>query len=255
MAAERVCSRLSGHEVRVRVTPGTALVNPATGRVVYTPPEGEPRLRQLLDHWARFLNTPSELDPLIRMAVGHYQFEAIHPFADGNGRTGRILNSLFLIQEGLLTLPVLYLSRYVIARKAEYHERLLRVTSDAEWEPWILYMLRAVAETAAWTTAKIAGVRALMDAIAARVRERQPGAYSHELIALVFEQPYCRIQSVVDAGLAQRQAASRQLKQLVGAGVLQELKVGRDKLFLNPRLMRMLTSDDNQWEPFPTDEQ
>ena len=251
VTAEQVCSRLAGHEVRVRSSSGTTLLNPATREVVYTPPVGEAHLRDLLDRWARFLNTPLELDPLIRMAVGHYQFEAIHPFVDGNGRTGRILNSLFLIQENLLSLPVLYLSRYIIAHKTEYYDRLLRVTSEAAWEPWILYMLRAVEETATWTTTKIAGIRALMEATARHVRERQPNAYSHELIVLIFEQPYCRIQSVVDAGLAQRQAASQRLKQLVSIGVLEELKVGRDKLFLNPRLMRMLTGDDNHPEAFP----
>src|SRR5204863_504603 len=124
-----------------------------------TPPEGEALLRDLLANWERFLHGEESLDPLIRMAVAHYQFEAIHPFMDGNGRTGRILNSLFLVEKGLLPFPILYLSRYIIAHKADYYRLLLAVTSDAAWEAWILYVLRGVEETAAWTTGKIGAVR------------------------------------------------------------------------------------------------
>ncbi|BAM02737.1 Fic family protein [Phycisphaera mikurensis] len=249
--AEAVCGRIRGVETRVRPMAGTTLANPATGEVVYTPPEGEDRLRRMLAAWERYPNEPSELDPLIRMAAGHHQFEAIHPFHDGNGRTGRILNSLFLIQEELLTLPVLYLSRYIIAHKAEYYGLLLEVTRSAAWEPWILYMLRGVEETAIWTTAKIGGIRRLFDETVEHVRATVPRTYRHELIVLLFEQPYLRIQNLFEAGIAQRQAASRQLRQLVDAGVLREVEAGREKLFLNPRLMRLLTSDSNGWTPFP----
>ena len=114
----------------VRRVPGVALANSASGKIIYTPPEGELRLRDLLGNWERFLNEPGEIDPLLRLAVGHYQFEAIHPFTDGNGRTGRVLNSLYLIQEGLLTLPILYLSRYIIQNRTEYYRRLLAVTRE-----------------------------------------------------------------------------------------------------------------------------
>jgi len=146
--AERICTRIKGVEMGIRRVPGTALGNPTTGDVVYTPPEGEPRIRELLANWERFLNEPSELDPLLRMAVAHYQFEAIHPFTDGNGRTGRILNNLYLVQEGLLSLPILYLSRAILHRRGDYYRLLRAVTSDAAWEEWLLCLLTCVEESA-----------------------------------------------------------------------------------------------------------
>ena len=136
-----VCTKIKGNEMRVRRVPGTALAREQSRRtpqVIYTPPEGEQLLRKLLANWERFLHEETEIDPLVRMAVGHYQFEAIHPFTDGNGRTGRVLNSLFLIYEGLLTLPILYLSRYIIENRVDYYRLLLEVTRDAVWEPWVL---------------------------------------------------------------------------------------------------------------------
>ena len=125
----------------VRATPGTALVNEANGQVIYTPPEGNALLRDQLANWERYLHDALDVDPLVRMAVTHYQFEAIHPFSDGNGRTGRVLNLLFLVEQGLLSIPVLYLSQHIIKHKADYYRLLLEVTTDAAWEPWILYML------------------------------------------------------------------------------------------------------------------
>ena len=242
--AVAVCRALLGVEIDVRRVPGTALRNAATGKVVYTPPEGEAHLRSLMANWERFLHDAEELDPLIRMAVAHYQFEAIHPFADGNGRTGRILNLLFLVEQGLLELPVLYLSRAIIARKADYYRLLLAVTTENAWEDWILFMLSAVNETAHWTTDRIRSIRQLMDATAEQVRREAFGAYSRELVELVFVQPYCRIRNVVDAGIARRQTAAVYLKQLADIGVLTEVQAGREKLFINPRLMRLLTEED-----------
>src|SRR5688572_4779166 len=157
-----VCSILRGTETQVRKVPGTALLNHATGERVYTPPEGEDLLRRLLANWERFLHDRDDLDPLVRMAVGHYQFEAIHPFEDGNGRTGRILNLLFLVEQGLLGLPVLYLSRAIIRTKADYYRLLLEVTMKDAWDPWVRYMLDAVAETAGWTLGKVRAIRALV---------------------------------------------------------------------------------------------
>jgi Fic family protein len=241
--AELVCTRIRGIEMMVRRVPGTALATSATRQVIYTPPAGESVLRDLLANWERFLHEATDLDPLIRMAAGHYQFEAIHPFTDGNGRTGRILNNLFLIQAELLTLPILYLSRSIIARKADYYRLLLSVTRDDAWEPWLLYMLEAVAETATWTTEKIAAIRALADHTAQFVRARLPKIYTRELVDLLFEQPYCRIANVERKGLAKRQTASRYLKLLVEIGVLEERQVGREKLFVHPKLMGLLTQD------------
>ena len=231
-------------DIDIRNTPGTTLMNDATGERIYTPPEGEALIRYKLANWERFLHEATELDPLIRMAVGHYQFEAIHPFADGNGRTGRVLNLLYLVDQGLLDTPVLYLSRAIIANKADYYRLLLAVTRDENkekaWEDWLLYMLRAVAETARWTTDRIRAIRSLLQDMADKMRQEAPQTYSRELAELIFEQPYCRIGNLVDAGLAHRQTASTHLKKLCEIGILREEKAGREKLFINPHLLAVL---------------
>jgi len=248
--AERICTRIKAIEMSLRKVPGTAIGNTSTGEVIYTPPVGVDLLRELLSNWERFLHDQDDLDPLVRMAVAHYQFEAIHPFADGNGRTGRILNSLFLVERGLLDSPVLYLSRYIIEHKAEYYSRLLGVTRDRAWEPWLLYMLTAVAETSRWTLSKLEAIRALHQATREHVQAGLPKAYSAELVECLFVRPYCRISNLVDAGIAQRQAAARYLQQLVGIGVLEEEKRGREKLFLNTRLLELLSTERNDFEGF-----
>lgn len=248
--AEQVCTRIKGVEMQVRRVPGTALANQATGEIIYTPPVGEDLLRTKLANWERYLHEAHDVDPLIRMAVGHYQFEAIHPFTDGNGRTGRVLNSLYLIQEELLTLPILYLSRYIIKNKTDYYRLLLGVTRDGEWEPWLIYLLQGVEETARWTTAKISAIRTLSKLTIAHVKQAAPKIYSHELVDLIFDLPYCRIQNVVDKGIGGRQAASRYLKQLDEIGVLKEMPVGREKLFIHPKLLQLLTRDENTVTPY-----
>jgi Fic family protein len=247
--AEEVCTRIKGVEMRVRRVPGTALARD-TGEIVYTPPEGEDLLRTLLANWERFLHETQDVDPLVRLAVGHYQFEAIHPFTDGNGRTGRVLNSLYLIHENLLTLPILYLSRYIIEFKAEYYRLLQAVTCEHVWEEWILFILQGIETTAEWTMAKIEAIRQLAQHTAEYVRHARPKIYSRELVDLIFELPYCRIQNVVDAKLVERQAAARYLKQLAEAGVLEELPVGREKLFIHPKLMKLLTRESNKFTPY-----
>ena len=244
--AEQVCTIIKGVEMKVRRIPGIALGNHNTGEFVYTPPAGEDLLRSLLANWERFLHEERDLDPLIRMAVGHYQFEAIHPFTDGNGRTGRVLNSLFLIQENLLTLPILYLSRYIIQHRADYYRLLLNVTREQAWEEWVLYILKGVEETATWTTAKIAAIRTLSAHTVETVRSRLPKIYSQELVNLIFERPYCRIPDLIEARIAERQTASRYLKQLVEIGVLEEKTVGREKLFLHPKFLTLLVRDSNE---------
>jgi len=245
--AERVCSLIMGKTMRVRTVPGTAIAR-GSGAVVYTPPQGERLLRDLLADWERFLHERTDLDPLVRMAAAHYQFEAIHPFMDGNGRTGRILNVLFLIEEGLLTLPILYLSRSIMRRKAEYYRLLLAVTREGAWEEWLLYMLRGVEETATWTLGKIAAIRTAFEETAKKIREERPKIYSRELVDVVFEQPYCRIGNVVEAGLARRETASRHLKELVKIGVLREQKAGRERLFVNVKLMELLVGEEDKAE-------
>jgi Fic family protein len=248
--AEEVCSKIKGTAMTVRRVPGTTLANERTQEIIYTPPVGEHHLRDLLANWERFLHEQVELDPLIRLAVAHYQFEAIHPFTDGNGRTGRVLNSLFMIQSGLLTLPILYLSRHIIQWKADYYRLLLGVTRDEAWEPWIVFILRGIAETARWTTGKIAAIRQLQECCIAHVRQQLPKIYSRELVDAVFEFPYCRISNLVDRGIAKRQTASAYLKELVRIGVLEEKQAGKERLFINPRLLLLLTRETNQSAPY-----
>ncbi|MDP3245037.1 MAG: Fic family protein, partial [bacterium] len=202
--AECVCSEIKGLTMAVRRVPGTALASEHSGAVIYTPPVGEDLLRTLLSNWERFLHEATDLDPLVRMAAAHYQFEAIHPFTDGNGRTGRVLNSLFLIQENLLTLPILYLSRYIIAHKADYYRLLREVTRSGAWEEWIIFILRGVEETARWTTGKIAAIRLLQEQTVEHVKKNAPRIYSRELVEIVFEKPYCRIQNLIDENIAAR---------------------------------------------------
>ena len=245
-----ICRTIKGVDLDIRRTPGTQLANDRTGEVIYTPPEGEARLRDLLADWERFLHNEDTLDPLVRMAVGHYQFEAIHPFIDGNGRAGRVLNILYLIQQDLLGLPILYLSRHLIAHKADYYRLLLDVTRSQAWQPWLLFMLQAVEATSQWTSAKIAAIRSLAEHTTEHVRKRLPKIYSRELVEVVFEQPYCRIANLVDKGIAQRQAASRYLKDLVALGLLREMQLGKEKLFIHPKLMQLLSRDANTYTPY-----
>lgn len=242
-----VCQKIRNIADGIRKTPGTKIVNQQTGEIIYTPPDGETVIREKLSNWEKFLNNAQDVDALIRLAVMHYQFEAIHPFSDGNGRTGRILNILFLIQEDLLKIPVLYLSRYILQNKSDYYERLRCVTELGEWEQWILFMLEGINETAAWTAAKIRTIRDLIQHTGEFVRTELPAIYSHELIEMIFVQPYARISNLTEAGIAKRQTASLYLKQLCGIGVLREIKAGREKLFIHPKLMSLLKSNDNSF--------
>lgn len=236
-----VCRTIMGVDIDIRKTPGTKLENKLTDEVVYTPPEGEALLRDKLANWERFIHDATDIDPLIRMAVMHYQFEAIHPFTDGNGRTGRVLNILYLVEKGILDIPVLYLSRYIMMHKAAYYRLLLEVTARGAWEEWILYMLRALKETAEWTTAKTRAIKKLHEETVQTVRNADASLYKRELVDLIFLQPYSRIANVVEAGLAERKTASVYLKKLAEIGVLEERKFGREKLFVNPRFLQLLT--------------
>lgn len=240
-SAIKICTTLRAVETDVRKTPGTVLRD-QNMKVVYTPPEGEEVIRDLLSNWEKFLHERDELDPLVKMAISHYQFESIHPFPDGNGRTGRILNILFLIEAGLLSLPILYLSRFILAQRSDYYSLLRGVTERGEWEKWILFMLEAVENTAVWTRKKIAIIRALVENTAVVIREKLPKIYSWELVQVLFAQPYCRIENLVEAGIAKRQTASVYLKQLVAMGILEEVNAGREKLYINTRLLQEMNS-------------
>ncbi len=245
--ALEICSRIKSVQMDIRKVPATTLSNQATGEVIYTPPVGEQIIRTLLGNWEAFLHTDDETDPLIKMAISHYQFEAIHPFTDGNGRTGRILNILYLIEQEMLSLPILYLSRYIVQNKQDYYRLLLGVTTNQDWENWIIFMLKAVEATASWTTGKIAAVRELIEHTTDYVRSQLPQIYSYELISVIFEQPYSRIQNLVDQDIAKRQTASTYLKHLSDIGVLHEIRAGKEKLFVHPKLIQLLTQDSNKF--------
>lgn len=250
--AVRVCRTLRNVEIDIRDVPGTVIADGTTGNIIYTPPEGESLIREKMANWEKYINEAKEIDPLIRLALMHYQFEAIHPFTDGNGRTGRILNILFLVQENLLEIPVLFLSRYIIKHRSEYYRLLHGVTEKGEWEAWILYMLDALEKTSAWTVAKINSVSELLEHTCKYVRTRLPKIYSRELVEMIFTQPYCRIGNLVEANIAKRQTASNYLKALAEIGVLVEHKVGREKLFLHPRFLNLLTGDSNDFQDYQT---
>ncbi len=248
--AIEICSVLRGVEMEIRRVPGTSLVNETTGEIVYTPPAGDERIRELMKNWEDFLHGNDEIDPLIRMAVLHYQFEAIHPFTDGNGRTGRILNVLYLVRKRMLSSPILYLSGFIIRNKADYYSLLRGVTADGRWEDWIVYILKGIEETCQWTIDKIEAIRGLMDFSTAYIRDRAPHLPVHELVELLFLQTHCRIGDVVDRGIAKRQTASVYLKTLVEIGVLLETSTGREKLFLHAALIDLLKSNDNSFDPY-----
>jgi Fic family protein len=233
-----VCSALRGERIEFRsVSEQVAIGNPATGAITYTPPRGGPLLLEKLRNLEVYLIGDAGFDPLVRMAIAHYQFEAIHPFVDGNGRTGRILNILFLLHADLLEIPVLYLSRYIIQHKSDYYRLLREVTEGGCWEPWVLYLLRGVEETADWTTKRIRAIRDLFEMTIERCRTAAPKVYSKELVELVFRQPYCRIGFVVEAGIAKRQTASVYLQELERIGVLVSEKRGRETIYKHPALL------------------
>jgi len=230
------------------IAPHGRLLSEAT----FIPPPVE-EMKEALGQWEHYLHSDDETPDLIRLAFVHYQFEAIHPFTDGNGRTGRVINSLFLVERGLLDQPILYLSRYIIAHKQDYYRLLLEVTREGAWEAWILYMLRGIEDTARWTVDRIAAVRDLTVQVTEHLRREHPKLYDRDLVDVIFEQPYCRIRNVVQRGLGTRQSASRYLHGLVDAGVLREVRAGREKLFVNPRLLSLLTGDDIRTEERPRD--
>jgi Fic family protein len=184
------------------------------------------------------------MDPLVRMAAAHYQFEAIHPFADGNGRTGRILNVLMLVDAGLLRQPLMYLSRYIIETKSEYYRLLLAVTVEDAWEEWILYVLNGVERSSRETVQKIGAIRALQEDFVSRARAASRGGANAEFQSVLFEQPYCRIATVMARCNVSRPTATSWLSALADADLLADIKVGRDRLFVNREFVELLTRRD-----------
>ena len=235
-----ICSTIKGREMKIRAVPGTRIGNPSTGEVTYSPPEGRDVIAEKMAEWERFVHADDGLDSLVRMAAAHYQFEAIHPFADGNGRTGRILNVLMLVDAGLLRFPVLYLSRYIIDTKNDYYRLLLAVTAESAWEEWVLYLLAAIEQTSRYTLRKVTAIRALQEDFNKRARAVSKGGGDSEFQSVLFEQPYCRINTVVDRCGVSRPTASSWLSALAENGLLQDVKIGRDRLFINREFLQLL---------------
>lgn len=236
---EELFQQIKQSNAGVRKTLGTKLATSA-GKVIYTPPEGESLLRDKLANLERFIYAEDGIDPLVKLAVVHYQFEAIHPFTDGNGRAGRILNILFLVEQGLLDIPVLYLSRYIIKNKKAYYSGIRGITEQGDWESWILYMLEAIEQTARETRENILAIRDLMNADIEKVKAELPKIYSKDLLEMLYHQPYCKIRFLEEAGIARRQTASHYLKELSRVGVLDSFKFGREIYYLNEKFLDLL---------------
>ena len=233
---------IKANSAGIRKTPGTKIAT-STGKTLYMPPEGENIIRDKLRNLEEFIHDDKyDIDPLIKLALIHYQFEAIHPFTDGNGRTGRIINILYLILTGLLDLPVLYLSKYIIENKDQYYQLLRNVTTKNAWEPWIEYVLDGIEATAIYTEEIIIHIRKLLDDTIEKAKSGLPKrVYSKELIELLFVQPYCKVKQLVDAGIAKRQTAAEYLRELEKIGILRSKKVGTTKLYLNIKLYDLLS--------------
>jgi Fic family protein len=236
---ESIVSILLDEPIGVRST-GVHIGNRVRGDVIYRPPLGEDLLRDKLTGLNAYIDQEDDTDPLIKLAAIHYQFEAIHPFHDGNGRTGRILNILYLLQAGLLELPVLYLSRYVIDHKRDYYRLLRHVTETGEWEAWVLYMLSAVETTARDTLTQVLAIRDLMSSYLTRIRAALPKIYSKELVEQLFDRPYCKIGFLVDQGIAKRETASKYLQELESAGFLESSRIGRETVYVNREFLNLL---------------
>jgi len=240
-------SKLENNNAGIRKTPGTKLVNDKTGEIIYIPPEGEDIIRTLLKNLEEYLNTDNGVDDLIKLAVIHYQFEAIHPFYDGNGRTGRIINILFLILKNLLKYPILFLSHYIIQNKAVYYKLLQNVRDSNDWDGWVLYILKAISETSQLTISLIENIIAQFDAAVEYSKKKLPGSvYSKELIENIFFQPYTKIDILVQNNIAERRTASKYLQELEKIGILESKKIWKEKIYINKKLFSLLKDSIRQ---------
>lgn len=234
-------SLIVGNDAGIRNTPGTVLKSDQTGKVVYTPPQHRDEIQRLLSNFIEYFNQRSnQLDPLIAMAILHFQFESIHPFYDGNGRTGRILNVLYLILNELLEIPILYLSSNIIKSKDRYYKLLNSTNRTNEWEQWILYMLKIVELTADQTISKINSITTLLESTIDQVKIRANKIYRKELVEVLFEHPYSKIEYLVQHLGIERKAASRYLKKLEEIDILESHKIGRETIYVNKNLMNIL---------------
>ena len=223
----------------IRTSPGTTLSN-IKGEIIYTPPSGEDIIREKMANLETFINENDSIDPLIKMAISHYQFEAIHPFSDGNGRTGRILLLLQLKLEQLLDIPALFLSEYIIKNKDTYYKGLRAVTENNDWSKFILYMLDMVENTASKGLERLESIIQLMDTTGQEIKEILPKVYSKDLVEVIFKLPYTKRQNLIDIGLGTPKTVGNYLIALEKEGFLKSFKVGKEKLYLNQPLMSIL---------------
>ena len=247
-----IYQRIKLNKAGFRVTPGTTLKNDATGEIVYQPPQTTEEIVAYMDNLERFINDVDmcDWDPLVKMCVIHHQFESIHPFSDGNGRTGRVINILYLVLQDLLDLPVLYLSRYIIKNKGEYYRLLQGVRENADqWTDWILFMLKGIEETSIETIALIKSIKELMMAHKQRIRGELNKIYSQDLLNNLFKHPYTKIDFVCQDLSVTRPTAVSYLNQLVEAGILSKMKMGRDNFYLNVQLFELLMNAFHTEQP------
>ena len=238
----KIQETLEGNNAGFRKLPGTALKNAQTGEIVYLPPQDPNEILSLMANLEQFINDPelSDYDPLVKMAIIHYQFESIHPFYDGNGRTGRILNILYLVLTGLQKLPILYLSSHIIRNKPDYYRLLQGVRENGDWESWISYMIRGVENTARETILLIEELKILIAEMQVLLRTRYK-FYSQELLNNLFEHPYTKIEFLVrDLGVS-RITAANYLNQLAADGVLRKERLGTGNYYVNERLFELLS--------------
>lgn len=235
-------SIIENNNAGFRKLPGTALKNDKTGEVVYTPPQHPQEIIDLMNNLEKFINdnTLSDWDALVKMAVVHHQFESIHPFYDGNGRTGRIINILYLVKEGLLKIPILYLSRYINQNKADYYRLLQKVRTDNAWQEWILFILDGVEQTALQTIQQINGIKILMQKHKQKIRTELPRIYSQDILNNMFRHPYTKIEFVMIELDVTRITATKYLDELAKIGLLNKQKIGRDSYYVNNELYNLL---------------
>lgn len=257
---KRIQEVLEQNSAGFRTTPGTQLKRSSDGAVIYTPPQDDQRIVELMSNLEQFINDDElcPIDPLVKMAIIHHQFESIHPFYDGNGRTGRIVNILYLVTSGLLDLPILYLSRYITHNKAEYYERIQAIrnaTGDnsAQWEAWILYMLRGVEQTAEETIALVKNIGKLMTEYKNIIRPAFGRKYSHELLNGLFYHPYTKIGHLESNMQVSRQTAAKYLDRLASLGLLQKERMGKENYYINTKLMELFLTFSEQQEADNTD--
>lgn len=226
----------------IRKNPGTKLINSKTGEVIYTPPQDEKEIRNLLKNLEDYINENDDVDPLIKMALIHYQFESIHPFYDGNGRTGRILNVLYLVLNNLLDSPILYLSNYINKNKDEYYRLFTEFRENSNYEDWIIYILKGIEETSKNTIELIKLIQEEMEAYKQDFITKLPKIYSEELLDSLFYEVYTRINYIEERCHVTRQTAATYLNSLVEAGLLEFEKIGRESIYKNTRLINLLSS-------------